>query len=291
MLLLLAYIQKKIRQRLLENMTLTLHQAFVEQARSLEMAYENSETYNQLYPSSAAAEKPIFEEHNRQHLNAYNNKGKCFFCGSNKHPRNSCPAKDSACNNCGKIGHYNKVCKSKTSTKGSAAAMQLNLPSLATIPSNKNSIGYVTLLLNNNGILELVDSGSTSSSFIDKSLVHQLNIRVIPAKGEISLANSSLTTKIEGKCFINFTLNNRVHENAKVLVMGNLCADIILGQDFMEKKKSEVFTFNGNEATLQVCALTPTKVPSPSLFRHPCNDCKPIAVKSRGHVKDDKEFI
>ena len=41
----------------------------------------------------------------------------------------------------------------------------------------------MTLLLNNNEILALVDSGSTSSSFIDKSLVHQLNIKVIPAKG------------------------------------------------------------------------------------------------------------
>ena len=57
----------------------------------------------------------------------------------------------------------------------------------------------MTLLLNNNEILPLVDSGSTSSSFIDKSLVHQFNIKVIPAKGEISLANSSLTSKIEGE--------------------------------------------------------------------------------------------
>ena len=160
---------------------------------------------------------------------------KYFFCGLNKHPHNSCPVKDSTCNNCGKIGHYARVCKSKASMKRSLAAIQLNLPTLATIPSNKNSNGCVTLLLNKNEILALIDSGSTSSSFIDKSLVHQLNIKVIPAKGEISLANFSLTTKIEGKCLINFTLDNRVYENVKVLVMENLCADIILGQDFVER--------------------------------------------------------
>ena len=44
-------------------MTLTLDQAF-EQARSLEIAYKNSKTYNQLYPSSAAAVKPISDEQN-----------------------------------------------------------------------------------------------------------------------------------------------------------------------------------------------------------------------------------
>ena len=51
---------------------------------------------------------------------------------------------------------------------------------------------------------------------------------MIPAKGEISLANSSLTTKIKGECLINFTLDNRIYENVKVLVVGDLCADIIL---------------------------------------------------------------
>ena len=54
-------------------MTLTLDQAF-EQARSLEIAYKNSETYNQLYPSSAAAVKPISDAQNQQQLNAINNK-------------------------------------------------------------------------------------------------------------------------------------------------------------------------------------------------------------------------
>ena len=36
--------------------------------------------------------------------------------------------------------------------------------------------------------------------------------------------------------------------------MDNLCADIILGQDFMERHKSVVFTFNGKEPTLKACA-------------------------------------
>ena len=74
--------------------------------------------------------------------------------------------------------------------KGSSAAIQLNLPTLATIPSNKISNDNEALLLNNNEILALVDSGSTSSSFIDKLLVHQLNVKAIPAKDETSLVNS-----------------------------------------------------------------------------------------------------
>ena len=152
----------------------------------------------------------------------------------------------------------------------------------------------MTPLLHNNYILALVYSGSTFSSFIDKSLVHQLDIKVIPAEGEIYLANSSFTTKIEGECLINFTLDNRVYENVsieKVLVMENLYADVMLGQDFMERHKSVVFTFNEKEPTLQVSALTPMEVPPQSLFMHLSSDCKQIAVKPRRHTKDDEEFI
>ena len=141
----------------------------------------------------------------------------------------------------------------------------------------------MTLLLNDSEILALVDSGSTSSSFIDKLLVHQFNIKVISAKGEIFSANSSLTSKIEGEGVINFTLTNCVYENIKVLVMGNLFADI-LGQDFMERQ-TVVLTFNGKEPTLQVCALTP------SVFTHLSSDCKLIAVKSRRHTKEDEDII
>ena len=140
-------------------------------------------------------------------------------------------------------------------------------------------------------MLALVDSRSTSSCFIDKLLVHQFDIKVIPAKGEISLANSSLTTKIEGECLINFTLDNHVYETVKVLVMENLCPNIILGQDFMERHQGAVFTFNGKEPTLLLCVLTPMKIPPLSLFTHLSSDCKPIAVKSRRDTKDDEEFI
>ena len=83
-------------------------------------------------------------------MNAINNKDKCVFCGLNKHPRNSCPVKDSTCNYCVEIGHYAQVFKSKASMKGSSPAIPLNVTSLANIFSDKNSNVYVTLLLNNN---------------------------------------------------------------------------------------------------------------------------------------------
>ncbi|XP_078075454.1 uncharacterized protein LOC144497885 [Mustelus asterias] len=45
---------------------------------------------------------------------------RCYFCGGAKHPRQKCPAKAVVCNQCGKKGHYAKVCRSKPKN-GSAA--------------------------------------------------------------------------------------------------------------------------------------------------------------------------
>ena len=35
---------------------------------------------------------------------------KCFFCGFERHPRHKCPAKNATCGNCGRKGHFAKVC-------------------------------------------------------------------------------------------------------------------------------------------------------------------------------------
>ena len=65
----------------------------------------------------------------------------------------------------------------------------------------------------------------------------------------------------------------------------------VLGQDFMERHKSIVFTFNGKEPTFWVCALTSMKVPLSSLYTHLSSDCKPIAVKSRRRTKEDEGLV
>ena len=98
----MAYNQKEfIRQRLLENKTLDLKTAF-DQARALEMAQKNSESYyrpsvNLPISASASIESQLPRDNQIQEeplvpVAAVNTK--CFFCGLNRHPRSKCPAKD-----------------------------------------------------------------------------------------------------------------------------------------------------------------------------------------------------
>ena len=58
-------------------------------------------------------------------------KAKCFFCGGNRHNRQKCPTKDSICHNCGRTGHFAKVCQSKKQLTSADI-----YPTLASIPSS-----------------------------------------------------------------------------------------------------------------------------------------------------------
>ena len=115
-----------IQQRLLENITLTLEAAFT-QARSLELAQKTSDSYNTAPILLNAAQ---LEDKNETVINAMP-KAKCFFCGGNRHNRQKCPAKDSICHNCGRTGHFAKVCQSKKQLTSAAI-----YPTLASIPSS-----------------------------------------------------------------------------------------------------------------------------------------------------------
>ena len=70
-----------------------------------------------------------------------------------------------------------------------------------------------------------------------------------------------------------------------------MCADILLGHDFLEKHKSIEIPFQGTLPTLSVCGLAAAKVETPSLFANLKPGCKPIATKSRRFSQPDNTFI
>ncbi|CAE1313575.1 unnamed protein product [Acanthosepion pharaonis] len=133
--------QSVIRARLLENDTLTLKKA-TQCARALEQAHFRAESYASQIGSAAATTtrtKNVFAdsadeatsttitknmlsdltdsraEYDSVQLSAALARGKCYNCGGKRHfkdNRRYCPARDKICRNCGKLGHFSKVCRS-----------------------------------------------------------------------------------------------------------------------------------------------------------------------------------
>ena len=79
-------------------------------------------------------------------------------------------------------------------------------------------------------------------------------------------------------------------------VMPGLCADVVLGQDFLRLHKEVVIKLGGPRETIFVgktsaCGIAACAANCDRLFRNLKPKCKPIATKSRKFNEDDQRFI
>lgn len=296
----------QIRQRLLENQTLDLSTA-ITQARSLESAQRNNETYS--VPNSdtcgftTISKHSLYSDLNSDSLDNVASMSRksysCFFCGGNqKHPRTSCPARESTCNKCSKKGHWAKVCKSKDTAGKTSAAVSGKSFNIGTNSSNiaaSNSLSHshatIEAKCKDRTYRTLVDTGS-SESFIHSNIAQELGLKLYPCPHDITMADTSLTMKVTHYCVENISIDKRNYSDTKLLVMNNLCENLILGRDFLKRHKSLNVEFGGKEPALELtCGLTEAKVNPPRLFGFLTPDVKPIATKSRKYSNSDKAFI
>ena len=234
-----------IRQRLLENNTLDL-KAIFDEARSLELAMRNSESYSSTPSSVNAAVPPVAtvdqEQTDLSTLAAVgSNASTCFFCGNSNHPHSKCPARDAVCSNCQKKGHFAKVCRGRKISKNNVSAAAWS-PILATVgapESLSKSLG--TVIIEGLEVKALFDSGSTES-FIHPRLVETLALTVHPSSGTVSMATSvSSTVSITGTCVATLSYQGHKYAGYKLSVLPGLCADLILGLDFQSQHSSVTF--------------------------------------------------
>ena len=105
------------------------------------------------------------------------------------------------------------------------------------------------------------------------------------------MATLSLYCRVIGYCMVNLELKENFYSKIKLLVMKNLCCEVVLGHNFLNRHYHLTIPFSGTKPALQICGLATAKVHYPSLFSNLTTDCKPIAIKSRCYSLKDKEFI
>ena len=110
------------------------------------------------------------------------------------------------------------------------------------------------------------------------------------------MAQVTQKVQVNGFYKVRVKMFNQDYDDVILYVMKNLCADIILGLDFLNFHERVIFEMNGNMGDLIVpassyCAVMASNVESPSLFSNLRSGCKPIATKSRRFNLVDKAFI
>ena len=279
-----------IRQRLLENLSLSLDQAHT-QARSLEMAEKQSQAY--LQPRIPCASAPTDDAAIQLSATPKSPK-KCFFCGSDYHSRSECPAKDSVCKNCDKRGHFQRVCLARkrsnnANSRTSSVTSSLSHTITASSP-NCLSKAVTPVKINGTSFSCLIDTGS-SLSFINRSLVNLCNIKTKPFSGSVSMAATGLSASIHSCCTVNLEMLGKCYKDVQLLALEGLCADVLIGHDFLKNHSAIEISFGGALPPLQVCSLAHATVPPVSLFASLAPGIKPIATRSRRQSPEDAQFI
>ncbi|GFT05383.1 retrovirus-related Pol polyprotein from transposon opus [Trichonephila clavipes] len=105
------------------------------------------------------------------------------------------------------------------------------------------------------------------------------------------MANSYMVTETEGVCKVNLKIENFTYQNVELLVMKDLCSDVLIGHDILNRHSSVEIEFDGNRPPLTICSLAVTQVLPVSLFSNLNPDCRPLVAKSRRHTVEDNIFM
>lgn len=284
----------EIRRRLLENTNLTFEEA-LNQAFTYENAETNAKSYinsKQIFSAAQTASTSNSIEHKTPSTSSSAAKRKyCWFCGAlGLHQRIKCPAFHSLCGKCGKRGHFSKVCRSEPSAN--AICEPLLVESSGTCAASPASLQQATIPISINQVRAdaLIDTGS-SLSFISKNIAQFLNLSRKPCHQTITLASIGNTSVADGICFPTIEMGGYVYKRVPLLIIENLCADVIIGHDLLRKHSYIEMNFGGNQKPLKICNVLAANVPPASIFHDLSTAIKPIAIKSRRFNSEDEEFI
>ena len=164
-----------------------------------------------------------------------------------------------------------------------------NLLHASLIPSGLGK-SWLVVEVNGETADALIDSGSTDN-FIHPRHVARCCLKIHSGLETMSMASSSSSKKLEGYCLATINVQGNSYPNVELYMFPDLCANLILGQDWQAKHASVTIEYGGNKPLLKICNLTTLYVAPPPLFEHLTPQCKPIAAPSRKYCQEDRIFI
>lgn len=80
------------------------------------------------------------------------------------------------------------------------------------------------------------------------------------------MATSSSKSELKGFCMVKLVINGTEYPAFRLYVLSDLCADVILGQDWQSLHESVTIKYGGAAPSVEVCGLTTLSIEPVSLF-------------------------
>ena len=103
--------------------------------------------------------------------------------------------------------------------------------------------------LNGLPVKSLLDNGA-SESFVNEAIANNAKLELQGRLFRVSMASDNLTAPVIGKVCSNLVLQGREYLNVTLSVMPGLCADVVLGQDFLRQHREVVIKLGGSKESL-----------------------------------------
>jgi len=221
---------------------------------------------------------------------------KCRFCGFYNHPHRRCPARNADCKNCGFIGHYARVFRAganRDAKQAVSAVPEGYMASLVGAPSCLHE-AVVDVTVQGTPAKALLDTVA-SERFIHEGLVREIGLKSSGKPRNISLASLKSSAEVCGSVQATVKVFNHSY-TLRLGIISDLCADVILGQDFVKMHRSTTFKMGGRFNSFivpptKVCGVTAGDVEAPRLFQFLSPDVKPVATRSRRFNLEDARFV
>ena len=136
----------------------------------------------------------------------------------------------------------------------------------------------------------LVDTGA-DFTFVHPKVVQAKSLKVFPGGCAVSMANTSLLANSMGICKESLTVRGHEYKDIELSILPDLCADIVLGKDFLKLHKSVTFEYGGSLPPLVLAGIGTLNIDPPALFEHKHPDIKPICAHRRRYSHEDTIFI
>ena len=142
----------------------------------------------------------------------------------------------------------------------------------------------MSVKVNGTELKGLLNTGA-SESFVNEGIAEIAKLH-LEGKPRVSMASDNLMAPPLGKVCTSLKVQERDYPNVMLGVMPGLCADVVLGQDFLRRHKEVIIKLDGPRDTLLVnndpfCGVAACNAECDRLFRNVKSDCHPIATKSR----------